>query len=357
MNTPSIEMMAGQMVLTGFRGKRLADNPKLLSLLKNHWLGGVFFFERDNNGSTANGNIESFDQVKALTSEIYKNSPLVPFIAIDAEGGAVNRLRPEYGFIESIPAAELGQKDDEKFTYRYTRQIAAQLKNLGINTNTAPNVDLSINPDNPALGKRGRCISNDAATVIRHSQIWVKAHHENGILCTLKHFPGHGSARDDSHHGIADVTDTWQESELLPYKSLISKGYNDLIMTAHIFHKQYDDRYPATLSKTFLTDILRNKLAFTGVIVSDDLDMKAISGNYIYDEVIEAGIHAGIDIFTHSNVDIWDDDLPKKTISVILKLIDEGRVTPQRLYESWQRIQTLKLRIAHFNPNSTANLF
>ncbi|HDR03880.1 MAG TPA: glycoside hydrolase family 3 protein [Candidatus Marinimicrobia bacterium] len=351
----SVERMAGQMVISGFSGKRLADNPKTLSLLQNHWLGGLFLFERDNSGSTKNGNIESFEQVKALTSEIYKNSPILPIIAIDEEGGAVNRLKAEYGFLKTHPASDLGKKDDLKYTRRYSSQIADQLKKLGINTNSAPVIDLNINPENPALGKRGRCISEKAETVARHAQVWVKTHHEKGILCTLKHFPGHGSAKDDSHHGIADVTDSWQDSELLPYQSLIAKGYNDLIMTAHIFHKGFDKKYPATLSKTFLTEILRKKMGFRGVIISDDLDMKAISGNYEYSEVIEAGIHAGIDIFSHSNVDIWDDDLPKKLISVILELVQKKRVKPERLLESWQRIQTLKLRIAGFSPNAIWN--
>jgi len=158
-----------------------------------------------------------------------------------------------------------------------------------------------------------------------------------------KHFPGHGSATSDSHLGLTDVTNTWNEIELQPYRQLISSGKCKMIMSAHVFNQNLDANYPATLSSKILTGILRNELEFDGVIVSDAMEMGAIADNFGKEEAIEKAINAGCDLLLFSNnTTTYNEEIVPETVSLIKKLVIEGKVTESRIKKSYDRIMKLK---------------
>jgi beta-N-acetylhexosaminidase len=161
----------------------------------------------------------------------------------------------------------------------------------------------------------------------------------------LKHFPGHGSSRDDSHLGFVDVTNTWARAELEPYARLIAAGQCDAVMTAHIFNANLDPSLPATLSERIITGLLRDELRFDGVIVSDDMQMKAISDHYGFETAIRLAMEAGVDILAIANNSVFEPDVAARAIAVIQRLVQEGRISAARIEQSYQRIMRLKARL------------
>jgi len=218
------------------------------------------------------------------------------------------------------------------------------LAEAGINLNLAPVVDLNANPDNPIIGKIERSFSADSNVVTNHAREVIKAHHKFSVLTTLKHFPGHSSSRDDSHWGFVDVTQSWTSAELEPYARIIAAGQCDAVMTAHIFNANLDSSFPATLSKPIITGILREQLKFDGVVISDDMQMKAIADHYGFDEAIHRAIDAGVDIIAIANNSIFDENVAARAIAVIKQLVQDGKISPARIEQSCQRIMRLKVR-------------
>jgi beta-N-acetylhexosaminidase len=177
----------------------------------------------------------------------------------------------------------------------------------------------------------------------------IKMHRKYGVITSLKHFPGHGSSKDDTHLGVADVTNTWSEDELKPYKLLLDSGYVDGVMTSHIVNKNLDPKgYPGTLSKDILDDILRKRLGYNGVVFSDDMQMHAISKNYGLEETIRLAINAGVDVMCFSNnIAGSDERTVDKVHAIIKKLVSTGEIKPERIDESFQRILQLKARMGN----------
>jgi beta-N-acetylhexosaminidase len=171
------------------------------------------------------------------------------------------------------------------------------------------------------------------------------AYQQHHIAGALKHFPGHGSAWNDSHVGMADVSDSWEPEELQPYTQLINQGLAQMIMTAHVFNEQLDAIYPATLSEAIITDLLRHKLGFNGVVVSDDMQMKAIRSYYGTEEAILRAIDAGVDIILFANNSIFDPQIAPKAHRIIREAVESGRLSKQRIDQSYQRIEQLKKQL------------
>jgi beta-N-acetylhexosaminidase len=220
------------------------------------------------------------------------------------------------------------------------------LAELGINLNLAPVVDLNTNPDNPVIGRLERSFSADPAVVTEHALAFIRAHHEHQVLCSLKHFPGHGSSATDSHLGLVDVTSTWSSAELEPYARIIEAGEADTIMTAHVFNATLDPTYPATLSRPTITGILRDRLHYGGVVLCDDLQMGAIREQYGYETAVEAVIAAGVDILVIANNTVYEEGITARTVAIIKQLMEDGKVSEARIDESHGRIQRLKSRLA-----------
>jgi beta-N-acetylhexosaminidase len=265
-------------------------------------------------------------------------------IAIDHEGGFVSRLRPDKGFPDTVTAQSLGAQDPS-ITYEYATGMAQTLRSAGINLNLAPVVDVNVNPESPAIGYYERSFSADPEVVAAHAIEFIRAHHDTGVLTTLKHFAGHGSATTDSHLGITDVTDTWSEAELIPFQRVIEAGMADAVMTAHLVNAKIDPDYPATLSKATITGILRDRLGFEGVVITDDMQMGAIREAYGYEHAIELAINAGADIVAVANMLVYDPALAVKTFEAIMAAVRAGAITEGRIDESYQRIMRLKARL------------
>jgi len=331
-----------QMLLLGFRGTELTEDSSIYRDITELGIGGVLLFDYDVPSQIRPRNILSQEQLGRLAGDLQKAAPVKLFIAIDQEGGRVNRLRSEYGFPPSLGAKEMAAGKD--LTRAQAEETAALLSAMGINLNFAPCVDLDLNPENPVIGAWGRSFSADPAAVVQHASIWIDAHRRRGIISCIKHFPGHGSSSGDTHQGWVDVTGQWQKTELIPYRRLIGSQKDALmVMTSHVFNADLDPRNPATLSEAILTGILRNQLGFKGVIVSDDLDMEAIRANYGFEEILEKTINAGVDLLCLSNNGgQYDPALAQRTLNAIYTLVKEGKISPARIEESWNRIMALK---------------
>jgi len=340
-----LDVQIGQMLMVGFRGLDVNDNSTIVHDIKNRHIGGVILFDRDIAGRNDIRNIKSPAQLKKLTAKLQSAGAASLLIAIDQEGGRVCRLRPSRGFPETKSAQYLGQANDLSLTNREALKIAKTLSGAGINLNLTPVVDLNINPDNPVIGKLKRSFSADPKIVTNHAAEFIKAHRKVGILCALKHFPGHGSSTQDSHKGLTDVTKTWTERELVPYQELIDQGLADIIMTAHVYNAELDDRYPATLSKAIITGVLRDRLSYDGVVISDDMQMGAIADHYGFETAIELALEAGVDIILIGNNTAYDETAAARAVEVIKKMVRSGRISPDRVNRSYLRIQRLKQKL------------
>lgn len=340
----SLAVKIGQMLMIGFRGLSITDAPGIAVDIRKRHIGGVVLFDYDVPTKSPVRNISSPEQLSKLTLELTGLSEIPLLIAIDQEGGKVNRLKSSKGFPPSVSAAHLGALDNRDSTTRAALGTAATLKKMHIPMNLAPVVDLNVNPDNPVIGKLGRSFSADPKIVTRHATLTANALRQEGVIPTLKHFPGHGSSSTDTHKDFTDVTESWKQEELDPYRTMIAAGYNDAVMTAHVFNAKLDNLYPATLSKKVLDGILRNKLGFRGVIVSDDMQMKAISDHYGLEEAIRLALDAGVDILLFGNNTAYDPDITEKATKIIHKLVKNGTLDKSRIDRSYRRIMALKER-------------
>ncbi|HRP02343.1 MAG TPA: glycoside hydrolase family 3 N-terminal domain-containing protein [Candidatus Kapabacteria bacterium] len=344
-NTPEgldLEQKIGQMLIIGFRGIDIQSNDPIVKDLEARNIGGVVLFDKDVALNSTKRNIESPEQVKHLISTLtsYSNTKLL--VCVDQEGGKVARLKQQYGFPYNVSQQYLGDLDNIDTSKFYANRTANLLKNLGFNVNFAPVVDLNINPDNPVIGKIERSFSKSPDIVVKHSQILISELQQQGVLSTLKHFPGHGSSNSDSHLGLTDISNTWQSIELEPYRRLINSNFNGMVMTAHIFNSYLDPEYPATLSHKIITGILREQLHYNGVVVSDDMNMGAITQQYGLERAIELSINAGVDILIFANNLVYDENIARKAIDIILDLVRQGKISKERIEESYQRIMKLK---------------
>lgn len=339
----TLDAKIAQMVFTGFHGSTLGTSNPIVKDIRDRRIGGVFLSDfGTSTNSAALSNIKSPTQVKALIAALQQLAGGSLLIGVDQEGGSVARLKERYGFPATVTQQYLGRLNNLRTTRRYADATAGTLANAGFNLNLAPVVDLNTNPSNPVIGKLGRSFSADPTVVINHSLQVLEAHRSRGLGCSLKHFPGHGSSRADSHLGFVDVTRTWSEGELQPYERIIKAGKCDLVMTAHIFNSKLDPELPATLSRKTITGILRDKLGFAGVIMSDDMQMKAISMHYSLERALYLAIDAGVDIFTLTPSRAYQGDLALRVIRAIKSHVQSGAISPARIDQSYQRIRHFK---------------
>lgn len=339
----SLEFKIGQMLLVGYNGLEVTDQHPAIRDIRELYLGGVILSDYHEASENHQRNIESPDQVRRLTEALQQASTVPLLIAMDHEGGMITRLKESHGFPPTVSHEYLGALDDPATTYREAQKMAETLSSIGVNLNLAPVVDLNINSQNPIITRFERSFSADPEIVTRHASEFIQAHRELGVLCSVKHFPGHGSATGDSHLGLVDVSNDWSRTELEPYRRLIEAGKVDVIMTAHVFNTHLDPHYPATLSQATVTGILRNELNYNGVVISDDLEMKAIAKNYGFETAVLKAIEAGVDILLiANNSDKYDETIARRTFNLIREFVREGVISEERIDQSYHRIQTLK---------------
>lgn len=306
-----------QMLICGFPGRTLADDDPIMRAIRDDGLGGVILFGR---------NIGSPAQLRNLTDTLRGAAGARPLlIAVDQEGGAVARLNPDDGFPATPTAAKVGRRNDPGYAHQVGSDIGQALASAGINLNLAPVVDLNVNPANPSIGALDRSFSADPTIVMAMASEVIAGQREQGVLTTLKHFPGLGSATGNTDREFVDITTTWTEAELEPFRQLIAAGSTDLVMVGNALNGQLDLRNPATLSAP-THNLLRDDLAFDGVIVTDDLMAGALTANYTQDVILRRAIRAGNDLLLLANTARDAGDVVQPTLDLIESLVAQRQV-------------------------------
>ena len=301
----------------------------------------MILFDRFYRDRSKTKNISSSAQLQTLTSKLkaYSNKPLI--ISVDQEGGKVARLKPAYGFAKIPSAMEVSKLSKDEAKDIYTKQ-SKMLSSAGINTNFAPVVDLSVNEKNKVIYKLERSFGSSSKNVSNYAKILMDTQQAEGVKSVLKHFPGHGSSLSDSHKGFVDVSNTWSKKELEPYQTLIDSNDVEMIMTAHVFNSKLDKNYPATLSYNVNTKLLRDEMNYNGVVISDDLQMKAISKHYTLEQSVTLAINSGVDILLFGNQLAHND--VNEIVDVIFTQVKNGSISYERIEESNKRIELLHLK-------------
>lgn len=328
----TLEEKIGQLFVCGFHGTEPSES--VLYLLAQHKIGGVIYFSR---------NVEHPKQVYQLSAAL-KNmaalkSDIPPFIGMDQEGGMVARLTEGVTLVPGNMA--LGAVDDDRLTEQMAKISGQELRALGVNMNFAPAVDVNNNPHNPVIGVRS--FGDDPERVARLGVAAVNGYNQAGICSSVKHFPGHGDTATDSHFSLPVLPHDRQrveQVELVPFKKAISHGV-DMVMTAHIVFPELEpSRKPATLSYPILTGLLREDLGYDGVIVTDCLEMEAISETYGTDQAAVMALEAGADLLLISHT----VERQLASLKSVKAAVESGRLTEERIDASVQRILDLKKR-------------
>lgn len=350
----SLRDKIGQMLIIGFEGSHVDKQSTIVKTIQKHNIGGVILFDYNPKTKQFDKNIESPEQVRQLNTTLQRTNqraqlkyhrPSLPLlISVDYEGGTIGtRLNPSQGFPETFSAAKVGQMSLNEVD-KIAETMAITLQDAGFNVNFAPVVDVNVNPDSPIIGKVNRSFSETPDEVTKYAGIYSHAYLSHNVQCAYKHFPGHGSATGDSHLGFVDVSGTWQAKELEPYEQLLGQDQScNIVMTAHLVNRQLDESgLPATLSHKILTGLLRKKLNFKGVIITDDMQMKAISDHYPLERAITLAVNAGTDmmIFGNQLSDVPQD--PEELINIIESKVRSGEISEQRINEAYRHIRAMK---------------
>lgn len=338
----TLENKIGQMLMVGFHGTHAPKHSQICKDIQYYNVGAVILFDYNPVDKNKPKNIASKKQLRELTKELQAcSSDGKLLIAVDQEGGKVQRLKSAYGFYGRFPkASEVIKMNQSKIKETYTK-MSRELRDVGINYDLAPVVDLDINMKNHVIHGLGRSFGKDPKMVAKYASTFIDAMHSNGVLTSIKHFPGHGSSVGDTHKGFVDVTNLWKEVELEPYRLLKDKA--DTVMVAHVFNKRLDAKYPASLSYETITNLLRSKLGYHGVVITDDLQMGAISEKFGLKNTLQLAINAGDDILLFGNqLDPRKVLSTKKLVDTITALIRSGEVKESSIDNAYARIQKLK---------------
>ncbi|MFC5529919.1 beta-N-acetylhexosaminidase [Cohnella yongneupensis] len=334
----SLKEKIGQLFMCGFDG--VEPTAGIEALVKEYGIGGVIYFRR---------NLRNASQVEALSGKLQAASAVPLFIAIDQEGGMVVRL--EEGVTVMPGAMAQGAAGDAALTREAAKLAGAELRDIGINMNFAPCLDVNNNPLNPVIGVRS--YGENPAHVSNIGIAAIEGYKEGGVSAVAKHFPGHGDTSADSHHELPVVPhgiDRLNAVELVPFRKAISEGV-DAIMTAHVVFPAFEpDKMPATLSRKILTGLLRDQLGFDGVIVTDCLEMNAISETIGVARGAVEAIKAGADLVLVSH------RLERQTaaLEAVLEAVMTGEIPEARIEESARRIWTLKQLRGLFGGHASA---
>jgi beta-N-acetylhexosaminidase len=325
----TIRRDVGQLLIGSLPGTTIT--PELRSLAKEFSLGGLILFAR---------NIEAPEQVAELSGDLQGLASELPlWVSVDQEGGRVARLKAP--FTEWPPMAVLGRSGDVDLARRFATALADELRAVGITLDYAPVLDIHTNPKNPVIGDRA--LAEDAENVARLGAAIISGLQSRGVAACGKHFPGHGDTSVDSHLELPLVEhppDRIRRVECVPFREAIRSGVA-FIMTAHVLVPSLDEEKPATLSPRIVQDILRDELGFGGVIVSDDLEMKAIAKTYTVPDAAVEAIAAGCDglLVCSGNVDVQ-----AQTLEALIHAVEEVRIPYKRLEDALIRLRRAKER-------------
>lgn len=327
---------AAQLLTVGFCDRELSDT---LRRLLDRGVFGVVLFAR---------NIGEAEEVAKLIASIkeYAGRPLL--VGMDQEGGVVQRLRR--GFTRIPPMRALGAIGDVSAATAMGRLLGRELRAVGVDWNYAPVLDVDTNPENPIIGNRS--FGRDAELVAALGVALGKGLESEGVAACGKHFPGHGDTAQDSHQELPRLQHARQrldEVELVPFRAWRDAGLAS-VMTAHVVFEPLDPAYPATMSRKVLQGILRDQLGYDGLVVTDDLEMKAIADNYGYEEAVRLGLEAGVDNFLCCHTAA----IAHRLIESVSRGVRSGTVDEARLHEANERARRFAARWAR--PAESARL-
>jgi beta-N-acetylhexosaminidase len=322
MSPSALRRQIGQLLIAGFNGEQLP--VELKSIANEFGLGGVILFAR---------NVAEAEQVAELSGEAVRLVPELPlWVSVDQEGGRVARLKAP--FTEWPPMATLGRSGDPALAERFARALGAELRAVGVSLDYAPVLDSHTNPKNPVIGDRA--LADEAELVSTLGSVIIRALQGEGVAACGKHFPGHGDTSTDSHLELPLVEhppDRLRAIEFAPFRAAIAAGVAT-IMTAHVFVPSLDDTRPATLSRRVVSDMLRHELGFEGVIISDDLEMKAVASTYAVPAAAVMAIEAGCDALLICS---GDHATQSAALEALVHAIEDGRLSATRVEDALKR--------------------
>ncbi len=318
---------AGQRLMIGIQGS--APSPELRAFVREATPGGFILFAR---------NVEDPAQVLELNRELTSLLPVThpPLLGVDQEGGRVQRIK-----VTSWPRARwVGNVDDPRRTRALAAAMTDELLAVGFNVNFAPDCDVDSNPKNPVIGDRA--YGNTPAAVIRHAVPTLEVMQDRGLIACAKHFPGHGDTEQDSHHDLPRVEKELpdlREVELRPFRAAVQAGVG-MVMSSHVVFPALDEDWPATMSPPVLRGLLREELGFGGVLVSDDMEMKAVAGRYPLEQQLERATRATVDLFLFCH----ELDLQWQAWETLIRLMEQDRTLDRLSEDSERRILSLRER-------------
>ncbi len=327
MSLRDVRRHAGQLAIAGFAGHSIPSD--LRALAREFDLAGVIFFAR---------NVASPEQVAELSREAQSLAQDIPlWVSVDQEGGRVARLKAP--FTVWPPMVTLGRSGDEQLAARFARALATELKAVGISLDYTPVLDIHTNPRNPVIGDRA--LAERAEDVARLGAVIIETLQAEGVAACGKHFPGHGDTSTDSHHELPIVEhppNRLEAVELVPFRAAADAGVA-AIMTAHLLVPALDEEHPATLSSTIGDGWLKKKVGFLGLVLSDDLEMKAISARFGVPEATVAAIGAGCDAVLMCGA----AQAPQvAALEAVIHAVEDGTLSLKRVEDAMARHRRVK---------------
>jgi beta-N-acetylhexosaminidase len=324
--TSELEKQAASLFTVGFYGKSVTED---LQSLIARGVGGVIYFAR---------NVGTPEEVLELNRDIKRSAGRRLLLAIDQEGGQVARLRQ--GFTEIPPMRAVGATGNAGLARELGKAIGCELRAVGFDMNYAPVLDIDTNPDNPIIAARS--FGRTPEIVTEMGLALAAGLQDAGIAACGKHFPGHGDTSQDSHLELPTLPhamERLERVELAPFKAAAKAGIASF-MTAHVIFEAVDSKHPATMSRAVLTGILREKLGYDGMVVTDDVEMKAIADNYGVEEAVLLGLNAGVDHFLCCHT----AELAHRAIDAIVKAVESGKVSRETLANATRRFEQVRTR-------------
>ena len=331
----SIEEKIGQVVMVSIENKEMDED--LMNWLSDYQIGNIILYGK---------NISDAPQASHLNQQLQETilslTDIPALLAVDQEGGNISRIHKGATVFPSNMAVGAARPDD---LYPSAWAMAQELKDMGFNMNLAPVMDVNSNPDNPVINIRS--YGDDPDKVSEYGSLWIRGMQENGVIATAKHFPGHGDTDTDSHFDLPVSDKSVQqlmETELVPFRGAIHSGVS-AILTSHILFPEIDSEYPATMSQKILTDLLRDEMGYTGVIVSDSLQMAAIRDHYGMETAAVQALNAGVDLLILGDgrtLKDTDPDLQTPVITALHEAVRNGSLSTEVLNRAVMNVLKLK---------------
>jgi beta-N-acetylhexosaminidase len=315
----------GELFIIGFSGFELSDETA--AFISQAGIGGVIFFAH---------NYENPAQLAELSNQVQGCRAELPlWVCVDHEGGRVQRFKKAFTRIPDAHA--IGRTNSPKLAFDIGEIMAKELKAVGVNVNFCPVADITTNPKNPVIG--ARAYGTDEETVSKMSTAIVRGHLVNGVQPCVKHFPGHGDTSTDSHYALPRIDtslDVLKDREFKPFVKAF-KGRCAMVMTAHILNPKIDPKFPATLSKIVIQDILRKELRYTRLIISDDMEMKAITGHFGPEDAPRLAIEAGCDLLIYRS-----EAAARAAYEALAKALKDGKLSAETVIRAADRSRAFK---------------